>query len=119
MPPRLTPDEFNAITQRIAGAKARATKADTPQDSGSGQHRELQKLKNNVRPKGKKADADNRPAKKEADGSDQPQYRLSVTFRVSDKRHRDGDGMLATIFDATTDAVGRLTALDTLDKGGV
>ena len=39
-------------------------------------------------------------------------YRVSVTFLVSDERDRDGDGMLSTVLDCYLDAIGRLLGVD-------
>lgn len=52
------------------------------------------------------------PEKAKANGSDYPSFHLSVEFLVSDKRDRDGDGMLNTICDCLISAIGRLAKVD-------
>jgi hypothetical protein len=47
-----------------------------------------------------------------ADGNHHRGFKITVTFLVSDRRDRDGDGMYSTIQDCLIHAVGRLTNLD-------
>lgn len=59
-----------------------------------------------------KAKADNQPKEAEAIGPDHKGFRVSVTFRIADKRDRDLDGMLSSVLDCLIDAVGRSLQVD-------
>lgn len=76
-----------------------------------GKRRVVQKQQDDMRTEGTAPNADNRPAKAKAKGGNHAQYRISVTFRISDNRVRDLDGMLTTILDALIDARGRLATI--------
>ena len=52
------------------------------------------------------------PEKAEVDGEVYPKFRASITIRVSDKRDRDNDGAVSTIFDCLIAAIGRLAKMD-------
>lgn len=47
------------------------------------------------------------------DGKVHPKYRIAITLLVSDRRRRDGDGAVSTLFDCLVAAIRRLPGLDT------
>lgn len=81
------------------------------ENKAGGKHHVIQKQQADVRSEGTPPNANNRSDKAKKKRSDHAQYRISVTFRISDNRVRDLDGMLTTILDALIDARGRLAAV--------
>jgi hypothetical protein len=39
-------------------------------------------------------------------------YHVAITLRISDKRDRDNDGAVSTLFDVLVSAIGRLSEMD-------
>lgn len=58
------------------------------------------------------------PKKEGMDGRGYPQFRVSITYLVSDYRRRDAWGMAETIADCIVAAVGRLLGTDATRKSG-
>lgn len=93
-------------------------------DKESGTGAVLQKLKaDSVQSQDKEAIHMHRQKEKAMDGSSYPQFRVTITYFVSDRRRRDAWGMAETIADCLVSASRRLLGTDAAgrtarDNGG-
>ena len=99
--PRLTLSDLDRITSKagytVAGGLGSALRADPV-------------IQERQADQGKAPDR--RQKSRKAKSVPHARYRVRATFMVSDRRVRDGDNMLSTVFDSLVDAVGRLSKLD-------
>lgn len=108
---RIFPHASEDAVRAACGPGARRPKAVSPTPRVR-QHSFLQKLEGDRdaeiqgRDEGT-PDADHEPEETAQDEQLHPRYRVDVTFRVSDQRKRDGDGMLTSILDSIVRAARR------------
>jgi len=106
---RANVDEFGPRTAKPSPAKSHASKTNLPRNSKPRTRPVFQKLQDDSL----ETEADHDKAGASAlDGIGRPQFRVSVTFRISDERHRDNDGGYSTLADCLIAAVGRLAKMD-------
>lgn len=106
---RLTKQQYDDMLRRKPGLAPKITSSDTHKRLGT--HTKLQEQKDDL-----SQSSNNSSKVQETYGGDNPRYKVSVTFLMSDNRRRDLDGMLATILDSICTA-GRLLAGDTSVNG--
>lgn len=104
--PRFTVEQYAAT---IAKPGYRVSNSASLGDKKLRPHPIVQKLQDD--PLATKADHD-QTGEPKVDGTSGAEFRVTVTFRISDARDRDNDGAFSTLADCLVASIGRLTEMD-------
>ncbi len=115
----MTQSEFDELIRKYPHLKSN----DHSHDQKRRQHSQLQKQEENFRIEtdptkivARNSHSDHKPRRAKNKQPDHPKYRVTIIWRVSDKRRRDNDGMLATVMDCLVHATRRLVGLDSVKR---
>lgn len=109
----MSPSELELLKRKLpVSATVARLNSGAPADSRNWAPAKFQKHEVDLQKEGRPAIHRDGPKKEKVDGPGHPAFRVSITLRISDERHRDLDGAASTILDCLCSSVGRLAPVD-------